>query len=1462
MSQSNSARGRRRSLVLLACAFAAQAVVGCYCGPTPDIPPLPLPEPPDDSVPAAPTGVSARAETSSSIEVDWDEVTGADRYRVVANQGASFDVDVPPFLHDGIAPDTAVTYVVHAVNDAGESPASDEASATTPSLDAPPAPIGLAASVTGGEVELAWSESAGATRYTLYWATSSGVDVASASYVRGVTSPFRHAGLSPGQTGYYVVTAGNAGGESAPSSEASATLPAPSAPAAPTNVTITPADRALTLDWDEVAGATAYHLFVSTSADVDTETAARLSFVQPPYLHQGLQNGVARFYVVTAVGPGGESAPSAEVSASPQAGPPAAPVVVSVIPGVEDATLEVQWSLVQEADAYRVLWGTASGVATSGTATEVTDLAVPPYTIPSVDPSLVYYAVVYARNDAGEGPVSAEASGHLPLDPPRNLNISTDIDTVTLTWDAPTDDTPDGYTLYFTTTSPFDLTQATAIPDVTSPHEHAGLLPDTTYRYAVVATLGAVESEPEGLALATTSPAAPAGLSATAGNNRVDLAWDAVPGVDSYTVYWDTAAGVTAGAATVVPDVLTTAWRHVGVTDAQTYYYRVTSTKNGLESALSEERSATAFVQVPQAPTGLTAEAGDGQVALTWPYADGASAYDIYAQDSAAGVTVEVGNLLVADVEGTAFVDITAINDVTRYYVVVAKNSLGESGPSPEASATPFAASPPRFGGGSTHVLLLTPEGRLWAWGDNFDGQLGDGTYAGADTPIEVDLSGLSSGIRDLAVGADHSVLLLRDRTVWAWGDNGNGQVGDPAQNDYLAPTPVLDEAGTAPLADVVALAAGYEHTIAITADGNAWTFGRNSYGQLGRSAGATDLPGRVTDNAGTGLFVGAAAAAGGARHTLLLDGNGDVWSFGSNLYGQLGLGDTVDASTPTKLDTLADVAKIAAGEYTSAAITDGGDLYVWGIDRFGEIGGVGTETCGTPACATSPTLLPELMGVTVVDLRMSSSHGLVLTDDGEVWAFGASWAGQTGLESLPDETTPVRIESLVGATVTAVGAAEDVSHVYTAAGELYGFGDGEYAPLGTGVVELPSGDDNYVAAPELIAPVEGISAAGVWVTEFTSFLFDDTGALYGCGLNGDGEVSLVTTDDAYTPLLVDHANAPTGVTMVASGLRFAVAKDGTGALKAWGEDTYGQLGDGPTDSTGGTVVDVDTSAFAQGAEVTKLVAGDGRVHALLDDGTLWTWGRGGTPMLGDGSELDQPAPVPVCVTWDAGGGTCTTPLTDVVDVSAGYEHSLAVTSDGTVWSWGYNFAEGLGDDGAHRPVAMPAATAELPSGVKAVKVAAGQHSLALLEDGSVWAWGVNGQGELGRGTTGPPNTPAAVDLSLVPGDVTIVGLAAGRRFSVLLGDDGSLWTFGDWSSGQTGHGDALPDNPRIPTRVFPLDAVVITGVTARALSAVAWTADGRAFAWGGGGYGQLCLGSTEDSTAPRPMTGVGGRSL
>ena len=312
--------------------------------------------------------------------------------------------------------------------------------------------------------------------------------------------------------------------------------------------------------------------------------------------------------------------------------------------------------------------------------------------------------------------------------------------------------------------------------------------------------------------------------------------------------------------------------------------------------------------------------------------------------------------------------------------------------------------------GSQMHSLALKSDGTVWAWGYNIEGQLGNGTISGATTAIPVQVTGLT-GVTAVAVGVQHSVALKNDGTVWVWGFNYHGQIGNGTTTHSTVPVQV------AGLSGVVAIASGQYHVLALKSDGTVWAWGWGQYGQLGNGA----VVDAYTPVPVSGL-TGVTAIAAGAFHSLALKTDGTVWGWGNNTSYQLGNNTGTNSAMPVQAG-LSNVTAIAGGALHSLALKNDGTVWAWGSNQYGEVGN------GTPGpLGRTPAPVIGLSGV--IAIAAGGQHSLALKNDAIVWAWGLNNFGQLGNGTTINANAPVSVSTVYGAVGLAAGVFHSVAFI------------------------------------------------------------------------------------------------------------------------------------------------------------------------------------------------------------------------------------------------------------------------------------------------------------------------------------------------------------------------------------------------------------------------------------------------
>jgi len=658
--------------------------------------------------------------------------------------------------------------------------------------------------------------------------------------------------------------------------------------------------------------------------------------------------------------------------------------------------------------------------------------------------------------------------------------------------------------------------------------------------------------------------------------------------------------------------------------------------------------------------------------------------------------------------------------------------------------------------GSKSHYLAVKSDGTVWTWDD-----ITPGSFSTISTNIghgAVQISGLS-GITAVSCGAYFNLALKSDGTVWSWGQNKDGQLGNGNNTDNQTPAQISG------LSSITAVACGSYFGMALKSDGTVWTWGYNADGELGNgTTTSTNTPAQISSSSLSGIV----ALGPGSDHAMVVKSDGTVWVWGANRFGDLGTGSmSTGSTTPVQLSSLSGITMVIGGYFHSVALKNDGTVWAWGVNEDGELGNGGTTDSDVPVQVSG------LSSITSIKTAIQAFHNVAVKSDGSVWTWGDNVSGQLGLgiygplagtsTSPTGEKAPVKLPASSLASPTAVACGKYSTIALTSSGSVVECGDASYAPLGFSV------------------PVQ-----------------------------------------SQTPGLIN-------ISVVSGGGYHSLLLQSNGILWGWGDNAQGQLGNGTT-VTQSSPIPVDIS------NVKAAAAGGYHSLAVKSDGTVWAWGDNSLGQIGDGTTIQRNAPVAI------------SGLSGMLSVAAGYTHSLALKSDGTVWAWGYNGDGELGN-GSNSTSLTPVQVSGL-TGIKAIAVR-GYQSMALRNDGTIWTWGLNSSGQLGNGSTTSSNVPVQVT-----GISSAISIAAGAYFSAAIESNGSVWMWGDNTYGQLGDGTTTNRTTAYQVQLSgsPLNnAVMLAAGDNHILVA---RADGTIVAFGANYSGQLGDGTTTNQYSPEVLSG------
>ena len=672
------------------------------------------------------------------------------------------------------------------------------------------------------------------------------------------------------------------------------------------------------------------------------------------------------------------------------------------------------------------------------------------------------------------------------------------------------------------------------------------------------------------------------------------------------------------------------------------------------------------------------------------------------------------------------------------------------------------------------HTLALRANGELWSWGTNDFGELGDGQFFSRDVPGRVAGALLGQNVISASAGRNFSLAVRSDNTVWAWGNNDYGQLGDGTHEPRLQPTQVTG------LTNVIEVAAGLTRSLALKSDGTVWQWGTEGGNESPVPVQITGLP-----------FI--SSIASGHYHGLFIGSNGQVYVRGINSAGQLGDGtQNQNFGTPQQVPGISNAVAAAAGIDHSVVLLSDNTLMIWGGNAYGQLGD------GTTLNRLSPI---PVAGITAVRaIAAGEGHTAIAKLDGSVYAWGRNYSGELGIASAPGigviQVTPAQ---------TVAGAA--------------GLDLGPLGPL--------------VFASQTDVPLSSVRTSNsIVLTGLPAGAISVTNGSYSIGCNGTftSAAGMFTTNAVVCVRQTSSAACATKTTttLTASGAPFlfevtTAACDTTpdpfsfipkadvapGSIQTSNTVTIsGLVGSVPISVTGGSYSIGCTASFtpnpstiSNGQTVcvrqTASASADALSVALLTIGST-------------------SAPFEVMT-------KAATSFTATPQIAADQSHGLGLRSDGKLFAWGDGAMLGApGLVSSQIPVAVTSL-----SGVKRI-AQGGQLAVALRSDGSVWTWGSNTSGQLGDGTTTGRAYPGRVQGALATSN--LVDVAAGTSFALALRDDGTVWAWGSNDNGQLGDGSTIART--LPVRVGTLTGIV--AIAAGGSSAFAVNAMGNVWGWGG----------------------------
>ncbi|MDF2879953.1 MAG: hypothetical protein K0R54_510, partial [Clostridiaceae bacterium] len=728
---------------------------------------------------------------------------------------------------------------------------------------------------------------------------------------------------------------------------------------------------------------------------------------------------------------------------------------------------------------------------------------------------------------------------------------------------------------------------------------------------------------------------------------------------------------------------------------------------------------------------------------------------------------------------------------------------------------------------GSNFSIALLEDGTVKSWGYNSNGQLGIGNFTNQYSPTVI--QGLTN-VKEISAGRNFSLALMEDGTVKSWGFNGYGQLGVGTSLFQQRNTPI-----TIPgLTNVKQIIAGEYHAFAIMVDGTIKGWGYNEYGALGN--------GNII-NQGIPISISIDSVkqiVAGNAHTIALMNDGTVKSWGANNSGQLGIGNTTTKLTPVEIPGLTNVKKLKTASSSVFALMEDGNVKAWGANVSGQLG-IGNNTN-----QTSPVVVSNLSSV--VDISTGYSSAFAIMADETVMAWGRNEYGQLGIGNIINQISPVLISDfqlivdknapnapiLTSSTTAETNQNIRVTIAYPEDAFVKQFKVGETGLWYDYIAPVLVTNNNNVYAKckdksgnwSVVSSIEINNINKAPFTTNPQIVVGDShalalmgdGTLKAWGQNSSGEVGIGNKLQQLSPVTIPGLTNVKQVSAKASN-SFALIEDGT--VKAWGSNGYGQLGIGHTTGQMSPVI------IPGLINVKQITASNGSTFALLENGTVRAWGRNDYGQLGIGNTTQQTLPVII------------PGLSNVNRIVVGDCHVFALLSDGTVKAWGYNLNGQLGIGNAVNQLSP----VTIPNLINLKQIVAGRnYTLALLEDGTIKVWGQNAFGELGLG-----NKTQQVSPVTLSGITNVKELMAGAFQSFALMKDGTVKSWGYNAFGQLGIGNKV--DQLVPVDIPGLSNVI--QISSGNNQTFVILGDGTVKTWGYNNYGQLGIGNTIMQLSP-----------
>ncbi len=688
---------------------------------------------------------------------------------------------------------------------------------------------------------------------------------------------------------------------------------------------------------------------------------------------------------------------------------------------------------------------------------------------------------------------------------------------------------------------------------------------------------------------------------------------------------------------------------------------------------------------------------------------------------------------------------------------------------------------------GGTGPIIMASSVKAYCWGDDGNKQLGRGTPLGNGnytTPVDVAQGAIPSGIdlESITAGNTYTCGLGSNLKIYCWGSNTYGELGNGTTTPSNAPVAVSQGAVPSGVTFRSVSAGSYHHACGIGSNYKAYCWGQGSFGKLGNGGtGNSSTPVAVSQGA-VASDVSLNSVSTGQNHTCTLGNDSTGYCWGYNVYGQLGNSSNTQSTVP------AQVTNINESEYsinignnslikmlsqgTTSITVDPIPAHVPGtfpvtIKRLSDNTTSNSRNFtynNLPAPTISsivPNSINQTGGETVnisgsnfldykvfdnfVSISLGNTHSCGIDSVGQGYCWGQGASGRLGNGGTSNSSIPVVVSQgaiPAGVTLSSISAGGSHTCAIGSNSKGYCWGYNYYGQLGNG---------STTQATTPVAVSQGAMPAGVTLQSISTG-FNHTCAIgsngkgYCWGYNYYGQLGNGSTTQSTTPVAVSQGAIPAGVTLksISAGDNHTCAIGSNDKGYCWGYNYYGQLGNGST-TQATTPVSVSQGAIPSGGTFLNISTGSSHTCATVESlsgmvlrKNVYCWGLNSNGQLGDGTTTQRTTPILV--------GSFSY-------VSTGYYHTCGIGSDGKGYCWGNNSNGQLGNGSTTQStVPVQVSSGAIPSGIALRIFSAGNsHTCGIGSDGHGYCWGYNGNGRLGNMETTDRPAPSYILKKEIP---------------------------------------------------------------------------------------------------------------